>query len=206
MMANTGLGRWLMASARLAVIATAPLLLGSAAASAQSTCVVCSEPPAVYRCVAGDGAASAGNDRAAQLVCITEIARRNGHATCSVRRDSGTCDAPEQRVSLGAANPGPPPVEAITQPQATTPAKTSALPAVVDAPPPSTNPAVPQTMQEVARRTAAASDRELGKAGTAVKDSVNSAGDSLKKTGKTVGSAVGTGFTCLFTLFTKCGQ
>ena len=202
MTANTWTWRWLTASARVAAIATASVLLGAGAANAQNTCVVCSEPPAVYRCVADDGAASAGNDRAAQLVCITELARRNGHATCSVRRDSGTCDAPEQRVSLGAANPGPPPVAAIAPPQATQPAKTIALPTVVDAPPPPANPAVPQTMEEVARRTAVASDRELGKAGTAVKDTVNSAGDTLKKTGKTVG----TGFTCLFTLFTKCGQ
>jgi hypothetical protein len=145
-------------------------------------CVACNEPSAAYRCVIEDPAAAGqAGERALQFVCITELARRFGHGTCWVRRDLVPgCDANEQRVSVGAVLAGTP----------LPPAPLSEAPAAPKAP---VDPGVPQTMEEVARRTAQGSSEELKKAGNA-----------LKKTGETVGDVFQAAVTCIVSLFQRC--
>lgn len=183
-------------------------------AVAQGACVVCSEPAAIYRCLAEDatGAGVQDGDRAAQLLCITELARRNGHGSCLIRRDmTSGCDAPQQRVSIPAGVGGSAPgVATASQPSspdgAPKPVAADPVARPADAPLPPANPDVPKTMVEVARKTADASDRELNKAGTAVTSSVKTAGDGLNKTGKAIGNAVSATFGCIVSLFKRCGE
>ena len=60
------------------------LAAGSAVAPAvaEEFCVVCSEPPAVYRCQPE----AAGPGPSYQLLCLQTLARDGGHASCAVRR------------------------------------------------------------------------------------------------------------------------
>ena len=64
------------------------LSIAAPAASAQEYCVICSGPDAKYRCsIGGEPSIAAGASRG-QLLCITELARTGGHASCSVGRNS----------------------------------------------------------------------------------------------------------------------
>jgi hypothetical protein len=85
----------------LARAALALLVLGTAAspASAQEYCVVCTTPDAKYRCsIGGEPNIAAGASRG-QLLCITELARTGGHASCSVGRNTGEpCDGQPRTV------------------------------------------------------------------------------------------------------------
>lgn len=184
----------------LGIAAALALITGPAAA--QGICVVCSEPWAIYRCVPGGSATAtaAGGERGDALACVTELARRGGHAACSVRREADQCDAPERRVEMQAPAAG---TAATSQPAAPVGAP-EAKPAVAT-PEQQAQQGPPTTVEEMAKRTAAASERELDKAGSTVKRQMNSAGETLQKTGEAVGNAVGGTVTCVITLFTKCG-
>lgn len=188
-----------MTSLRSVIAVLAGLIAAPAAAQ---VCVACNEPSAAYRCVVDDPAAAGpAGERAIQFVCVTELARRFGHGTCWVRRDLVPgCDAGEQRVSIGAALAGPPPplppAPGADAPSSVAGADPAAKPAPLAppaAPKPPPDPGVPQTMEEVARRTAASSGRELEKAGSA-----------LKKTGQAVGDVFDLTVTCITSLFQKC--
>ena len=81
-------------------------LVGVSTAQAQEACVVCSGPPAIYRCTIekSDRLARFGavGDKAVQTVCIKELARQGGHATCTVRREAGatTCDGIQREIPI----------------------------------------------------------------------------------------------------------
>lgn len=175
--------------------ALAFLVALAAPPAAAQVCVACNEPSAAYRCVIEDPAAAGhGGERALQFVCITELARRFGHGTCWVRRDLVPgCDANEQRVSIGAALAGTPllpaPLSEAPAPPGAPPSAGS--PAAVQKAP--ADPGVPQTIEEVARRTAQGSSEELKKAGNV-----------LKKTGETVGDVFQATVTCITSLFQRC--
>lgn len=73
-----------------ALIATALVAAPSQRASAAEACVRCDNPFAIYRCQVDRPGLPANASIA--LICITELAKRNGHATCGVSRDTGaTC-------------------------------------------------------------------------------------------------------------------
>ena len=86
------------------------LVLGIAAsaASAQEYCVICTAPDAKYRCsIGGEPSIAAGASRG-QLLCITELARTGGHASCSVGRNSAEPCEGEPRTVMFPARHGPP--------------------------------------------------------------------------------------------------
>jgi hypothetical protein len=197
-----------MRVASVAAATVAMVLASPIATAADGICIVCSEPSATYRCVVDDAAAAgSAAERAGQFVCISEIAQRNRHGICWVRRDLvGGCDAPEQRVSVRAAIPVLPAAPGAAAPSVTAPKPVIDVPGR-DASTPivPAGAGVPQTMEEVAKRTAAASSRSLEQANTTVKSSVTTAGDAIKNTGSAVGSAFEQTWTCVASLFKRCG-
>lgn len=188
-----------------AIAAAGGLLPGAQIAVAQTPaglCVVCSEPSASYSCViaeAGDPYLLRGGERAVQFVCVTELAKLGGHASCRVRRDFSThCDAPQRVVSVkGLAEPAPAPAAAPqgADPNAGGDPKTPATAGVAAQSAQQQGP--PQTLEELAKRTAAGSGDALKKTGTAVVDGAKSAGSA-------VGGALQQTWTCVTSLFTSC--
>lgn len=165
-------------------------------------CVVCSEPSASYSCViaeANDPYLMRGGEKALHFVCVTELAKLGGHASCRVRRDFSThCDAPQRVVSLkGLAEPAPATAGA---PQGADPAASAdqkGAAATGVAPQPAQPQGPPQTLEELAKRTASGSGDALKKTGTAVVDGAKSAGSA-------VGGALQQTWTCVTSLFTSC--
>lgn len=163
----------------------------STAAGAQALCVVCSEPDAVYRCQADPNYPRPADNRL-NLLCITELARAGNHGTCGVRRQQAACEGPLRTVAIvpgdgaqPAAQPGPLlPGPAPVQPdQAAAPSPAPAGP--------------PETVEELAKRTAAQSKQQLESATSAV-------GNVAKKTTGAVEDAASKSWRCLTSLFKDC--
>lgn len=152
-------------SATALVLAAATL---PSAAAAAEVCVTCSGPPAIYRCTVDEASKVEGYrhaKRVLQFVCITELAREGGHQNCRVRRAGPeTCFGLERSVSLAG------PLDAIAARAETE---------VVEEPADEQDQRVteqsgkksgpPKTVEELARRTADASKKQLEKTGDAVK-------------------------------------
>ncbi len=153
------------------------------AAAADEVCVSCSGPPAVYRCTvdeAGKVESYRQAKRVLQLICITELAREGGHEQCRVRRSGAEgCIGLDRTVSLVTS------LDALAAR-----AETEAVEGAVDEPEitvdPPEKPGPPKTVEELARRTASASKKQL------------------EKTGDSVGNAMKKGWGCLASLFKDC--
>ncbi len=173
------------ASKRPAVglLLAAALVWPSLAAQAQGICVVCEGPAATYRCQPSSGGTATGDARL-NLLCITEIAKSGRHDTCGVRRQQATCEGPVRTVDVGLAPFVPPDREPAAE--ATAPAAGA---------PPKSGP--PETVADLAKRTASSSQDQLQKATDAV-------GDAAKKTGGAVNSVAKKSWRCLSTLFKEC--
>ena len=175
--------------------ALAPLVFCGLAslASAQEYCVACTGPAAQYRCrIGGDPSVAARTSRG-QLLCITELAKIGPHASCSVgRTTSEECVGEPRTVMFPSTND--PEAAPVTdwQPEAT---QVTAAPAAeqVPAEPETPSEAPPQTVEELAKQTVTASGEGLKKAGKAVTDAAQSAGNVVTKT-----------WNCLSSLFSDC--
>jgi hypothetical protein len=155
--------------------------------------VTCSGPAAQYRCrIGGDASASARTSRG-QLLCITELAKIGPHASCSVGRSTSEVCAGQPRTVLfpSTADPEAAPVTE-WQPETT---QVTAAPAAEEAPdePEAPSEAPPQTVEELAKQTVTASGEGLKKAGKAVSDTAQSAGNVVTKT-----------WNCLSSFFSDC--
>ena len=151
-------------------------------AAAQGICVVCNGPDAVYRCQPDASVTLRPGDARLNLLCITEIARADGHASCGVlRQQASSCDGLLRTVTISAA---PPPAGGLAEPQPADVTRES-----------SSEP--PDTVAELAKRTANSSKDQLDKATGAV-------GDVAKKTGGAVGDAAKMSWRCLSSLFKDC--
>lgn len=164
-----------------------------AAALAQGVCVVCNEPDAVYLCQRDDGVKLRPGDTRLNLLCITELARAGAHATCSVRRQqTGTCEGQRRTVAVA---PAPPLVDAPAAPLPGDQAQDRKS-------------GPPETVVELAKRTASTSKEQLEKAtgavGDVAKKTGDAVGDAAKKTGSVVGDAAKKSWHCLTSLFTNC--
>ena len=167
-----------------AAVAIAAVLAASAAAVAGEVCVTCNGPDANYRCqIESGGKLERAGERAAQYVCVTELARQGGHASCSVRRDGfPSCVGDLKIIDLTGQAPPPAPAPAPAVPAAAAdaaPPGPAAAPAEAQSGP-------PKTMVELAKRTGEASKAEL------------------QKTGRAVGGAVQKTWDCLTSLFKQC--
>lgn len=172
-----------MSCAAVAVLVAA----GSPAALAQSLCVVCTGPEATYRCQPEQGPAQPGDVRLG-LMCITEIANRDGHQSCSIQRSVTSCAGELRTVAVA---PGPAIQVAPAANQPPIPGNPPPPRAEVDKSGP------PDTMAELAKRTATDGKQQLDKATDAV-------GDAAKKTGDAVGTAAKKSWRCLSSLFKDC--
>lgn len=160
------------------------ILVGSTLpAFAQSeVCVTCSGPPATYRCRVEDSSQLEGRrlaKRALQLLCITELARQEGHEKCRVQRTSGDEPCFGFLRSVSIANS----VDALTAGTQAEAEESAAEPPPVKQ---AEDKGPPKTVEELARRTASGSKQQLD------------------KTGDKVGNAVKKSWHCLTSLFKDC--
>ena len=158
----------------------------AAIVNAAEYCVVCSEPPAVYRCQSEGGASSPSTSQ--QLVCLQTLSRDGGHASCAVRRgmSPGQCDGPVRSVAATLGPPMPPP-------SAVGAASLVPNAGAVGAKPDAAAP--PATVAEAARLAKAKTDAQFKKTGEKLDEQAKATGTALKKT-----------WTCLASLFTRCGE
>jgi hypothetical protein len=177
-------------SVRASAALLAAVIIGvvglSSPVAAQAVCVICSEPDAVYNCQLENGSSLRAGDPRLNLLCITELARAGNHASCSARRQqSGPCEGQVRTVAIGpapqlapsaAADGGPQPVEANLERRKAEP---------------------PETVEELAKRTANSSKEQLVKA-------TESVGEVAKKTTGAVEDAARKSWDCLSSLFKKC--
>lgn len=191
-------------------------------------CVRCDNPFAIYRCQLDHPAA--GPETPVGFVCITELAKQNGHRTCAVSRDAGTACAGDPvvvRLPPGAPLPVAPPLVAdrpALAPQPTAPVPPGNDPAVekpetaegeLAKPAEPQEDGTPKTVEELAKKTAIASQKSLEKAGDTVSDAAKQTGkalektgdvigDAAQKTGDAIGSAAKKTWRCLSSLFGNC--
>lgn len=162
------------------------MLWGATTAAAQEACVVCSDPATVYRCTVEKSEKLSrfgiAGEKAVQTVCIKELARQGGHASCAVRRDTSmaNCDGVVREISLASLLEAAP-----EQPQPASPPQ-EAAPAPLPAKPVDAKDAPPRTMQELAERTGQQSKQQL------------------KSVGDSVGNAASKTWGCLSSFFTRC--
>jgi len=162
----------------------------SSHAAAQDYCVTCTGPDAKYRCIIGGNASAAARSSRGQMLCITELARSGGHASCSVSRTTAEpCEGKVKTVMFPTDEPGTPPVEMAAPPPPPVPA-----PAPAAAAPPAPG---PQQAPGPAEAIAKDSDNGLKKAGDAVTSTV-------ENTGKAIGHAASKTWKCLSSFFGDC--
>jgi hypothetical protein len=168
-------------------------------ASAQEYCVTCTGPDATYRCSIASEPGTALPPSRGQLFCISELAKKGNHSSCSVGRSQGEPCAGEPRTVIltpAAAEELPPigttePVPAGPE----SPAVADGVPPPAEPPPPTDAP--PQTVEELAKQTVEASGKGIKKAGEAVSEGAKSTGDA-------VGNAVSKTWKCMTSLFSDC--
>ncbi len=96
-----------------AVAVPVALLALTFGAAAQEFCVTCSGPEASYRCVIGGDGTAAGRSARGQFLCITELAKAGGHASCSATRgQENPCPGETRTVMFSLGDPGASPLEA----------------------------------------------------------------------------------------------
>lgn len=170
--------------ARLLVITGGLWTVPSTAVAAESVCVRCIGPFAMYVCVppAVKGVSGQFKRRALGFLCTQQIAQANGHQSCQVKLNNDEpCDGPSFTIS---AQPSP---------QAGNASKQSAA-----KPKPRDNSnSEPKTVVELAKRTAKASKEQLKKTGKAIEN-------AGKKVTGTIKDAAKSTWRCLTSLFTDC--
>jgi hypothetical protein len=188
-------------------------------AQAQQACVRCDNPFAIYNCqVEGPGVPA---NAPVHLLCMTELAKRYGHATCAVsRNETGECTGQLVTVTPSPDAPIPqalPPALAVSPDDQLEAApgdetETGELEAPAEEPAEEGN---PKTVEELAKQTAKASQEGLKKAGEGVADVAKKAGDgvadvakktgeTMEKTGNAIGSAAKKTWRCLSSFFGDC--
>lgn len=160
--------------------------------AAQAICVDCAEPERNYKCTVKDAERVQnvrGIGKGLEFLCISEIARTNGHRTCRVNTTfSGPCIGQTFEIDLtrsgtDSAGVAPKPGEMPTDGAPAAPA-----PAAV---PVKKGP--PQTVEELAKETVAKS-----------KEQFSAVDEKMREAGSAVGNAVKKSWNCLSSLFKGC--
>lgn len=192
-----------MAMRVLAIAVPGVLLALAGGATAQEFCVTCKGPDASYRCTIGGDPPAGARSARGQFLCITEIAKAGGHASCSATRAQDTpCPGPTRTVMFPPGEIGPPP----TAEGGTPLAPVSPAPLPPPAPPvgavtqPAPHPQ-PGVAYEPPPPPAAPPAEEKP---NAVEDLANKTGKALNDSGKAVGNAVKKSWDCVTSLFGNC--
>ena len=190
----------------------------SAFAGSAEFCVSCAGPEAHYACTF-DGAATDANDPRLKLLCITELAKAGGHATCSVDRTAvKPCAGVPKTLAMPEGFDLAPALPA--QPAAIAPSQTPA-PAPANGAPPVTAPAVktettvpkaeqpaaevpPKTVKEMVEKSTTATGNALEKGADAAGNAVKSTGSALQKAGQAAGDAAKKTWNCITSFFGDC--
>lgn len=182
------------------------LVAVTGAAAAGEVCVRCDQPFALYRCEVVHPDAGPGTP--VGFLCITELAKRHGHATCGVGAAGGEGCAGE-RVVLTPAPDRPlpvaarPPVAPVAGEGDAAAAPENAGAAVAESEKPGGD-GQPKTVEELAKSTAEASQKGLKNAGDSVVDAAKKTGEVIGETGEVIGSAAKKTWRCLSSLFGNC--
>lgn len=137
------------------------------AALASELCVSCAGPEAVYRCEPEGFGADASR---AAWVCVTELAKLEGHKSCAVdRRAAGPCDGPIKIVRRELA-PG----------AATAPIDAAAPPLDI---PEDTPPEAPSTVADALKNAGRSANEQVQNAGAAVGAATQKAWNCLASLG-----------------------
>lgn len=177
------------------VAAAVAMLACSSGTKAAEYCVTCAEPAATYACVVGGSAADAPADPREQLICIAELAKSGGHASCSVPRSAPKPCPGILKIVAAPAGAGP------TQPGgegagAAEPSSPAAETAPADAGPDGATAEpekAPRTVEEMAEKTVQSS-----------KEGIAKAGENVGKAGSAVGNAAKKTWDCIVSLFSDC--
>ncbi len=194
---------------RLIPLAAALLTLASSeAAMSQEYCVTCSGPDATYRCVIGGEASPASRSSRGQFLCITELAKAGGHASCSAARGQATpCPGETRTVMFTLGDPGASPLETGTpQPMPAAPPLSPAMaPGTTQPLAPVAVPPEPQPAQGPPQQTAGGPDgAQPQPKPNAVENLANQTGKAVSDTGKAVGHAVKKSWDCVASFFGDC--
>jgi hypothetical protein len=183
----------------------AAILSMATSVRAESYCVACFGPDAIYRCVIADAPAGAAPDPRNQVQCIKQLAKSGAHARCSVERFSTKgCDGPERVIqpSAAAIPLTQPPPAAATQAAPLSSTGTQTEPVPVE---PAQEPAgPPQTVEELAKTTVESTKKGLGDVGSSVKTTTEKAGEKIEDAGSAIGKAAKKSWDCVTSLFSDC--
>lgn len=186
------------------VLTAVALLTSTVSVRAESYCVACFGPDAIYRCAVADAPAGAAPDPRNQIQCIKQLAKQGGHARCSVERFSTAgCNGPERVIS-----PTQDAVPLTPQPEVTASPTPEAVPeSDGEASPvaPANKPAQPpQTVEELAKATVESTKKGLDDVGTSVKKTTEKAGEQIGGVGSAIGNAAKKSWDCVTSLFSDC--
>lgn len=187
----------------LAVLVPGALFTLGAGAAAQEFCVSCSGPEANYRCLIGGEATAAARSSRGQFLCITELAKAGGHASCSATRGQATpCPGETRTVMFSLAGPGD--VAGGVEAQDLVPPEAHQAP---DGPRPlpatdQTHGAAPLPSGEEAGAPAEENPAEEKK--NVVETIASKTGKAFNDTGKAVGKAMKKSWDCVASLFGNC--
>lgn len=182
----------------LAVLVPGALFTLGAGAAAQEFCVSCSGPEANYRCLIGGEATASARSSRGQFLCITELAKAGGHASCSATRGQATpCPGETRTVMFSLADPGD--VVGGVQTQDLPPTGTNRAPEAT-MPPPATDHASEAAPSPPGEEDAAPAEKKKN----VVETIASKTGKAVSDTGKAVGKAVKKSWDCVASLFGSC--
>jgi hypothetical protein len=203
--------------------ATAWLLAVGGPAAAESYCVGCYGPDAVYRCVIAGAPENAPADPRHQIQCIKQLAKSGSHTRCSVERFSVEgCVGPERIIdpaksamplAPNATDAAVPPASASQPALATTPPPGGPLPVEkpkssepdpAGAAPAPDKDGPPRTVEELAKTTVETTKKSIDDVTGSVKHSTEKAGDQIQGFGSAVGDAAKKSWDCVTSLFSDC--
>lgn len=206
--------------------AAALLALAAMPANSAEFCVTCEGPQAQYACTI-DGASASSNDPRLKFLCMTELAKAGGHASCAIDRaqqekctgvpkvlkapDGLDAAAPPAPASPATTLPDPKAAagdSSVARPATPLPGSTGTTPSAQPSGPQETAVAKttgpPATVKEMVDKGAASAGQQIGKTGEATSAAAKSAGTALDNAGKAVGNAAKKTWTCVTSLFSDC--
>lgn len=184
----------------LLLAATPMVLVLATGAFAQEFCVTCAAPEASYRCLIGGEAPMAARSSRGQFLCITELAKAGGHASCSATRGQATpCPGETRTVMFTVGDPGASPLE--PTPAVVPPPVAPLAPGKDIAPVPLPPPGQPQPPAHGPETTAAPPEQPKP---NAVENFAKKTGEAVTETGEAVGSAMKKTWDCVASLFGDC--
>jgi hypothetical protein len=180
-------------------------------AAALEYCVSCEGPAAMYRCVVEGTPDGPGQDPGTSLYCISELAAKGRHESCSVARGAPFPCPGFTTVVAAPSTPtmAPPPPAAGASgdvPPVASPAEPAAPGELATPPETAEQPAkVPRTVEELAGQTMKSSKEGLEKAGEAIGGTAKKAGEQIGNAGSAIGNAASKTWSCITSLFSSCG-